>query len=127
MPEVKPDSRPILHPVDPPLLKMNRLPSEFFHTGLFGAAEALSLERTYNPPSDFEVEVSPVTSIAPQGSECVKKCICIIWQYGLWSFQTGGTKLERCLPKNQHTQKKLLNFENWVNGEVSKIGHHFSK
>ena len=38
-----------------------------------------------------------------------------------------GRKLERFLPKNQHTQKKLLNFENWVNGEVLKIGHHFSK
>ena len=35
-------------------------------------------------------------------------------------FQTGGTKLERFLPKNQHTQRKLLNFENWVNREVSK-------
>ena len=43
-----------------------------------------------------------------------------IWQYGMWSFQTGGTNLERFLPKNQHTQRKLLNFENWVNGEVSK-------
>ena len=43
-----------------------------------------------------------------------------LWQYGLWSFQTGGTKLERNLPKNQHTQRKLLNFENWVSGEVSK-------
>ena len=32
----------------------------------------------------------------------------------------GGTKLERFLPQNQHTQRKLLNFENWVNGEVSK-------
>ena len=50
---------------------------------------------------------------------------CPIWQYGLWSFQT--TKLKRFLPKNQHTQRKLLNFENWVNGEVSKIGHHFRK
>ena len=50
-----------------------------------------------------------------------------IWQYGLWSFQRGNTKLERFLPKNQHTQRKLLNFENWVNGEVSKIEHHFSK
>ena len=39
-----------------------------------------------------------------------------VWQYGLWSFQTGGTKLERFLPKNQHTQRKLLNFEYWVNG-----------
>ena len=43
-----------------------------------------------------------------------------IWQYGLWSFQAGDTKLERFLLKNQHTQRKLLNFQNWVNGEVSK-------
>ena len=31
-------------------------------------------------------------------------------QYGLWSFQAGGTKLERFLHKNQHAQRKLLNF-----------------
>ena len=43
-----------------------------------------------------------------------------VWQYGLWSFQTGCAKLERFLPKNQHTQRKLLNFKNWVIGEVSK-------
>ena len=36
------------------------------------------------------------------------------------------TKLERFLNKNQHTQIKLLNFEFWINGEPSKIGHHFS-
>ena len=36
-------------------------------------------------------------------------------------FKRGGTKLERFLPKNQHTQRKLLSFENWVSGEVSKI------
>ena len=41
---------------------------------------------------------------------------CRVWQYGLWSFHTGGTKLERFLPKNQHTQRKLLNFENWISG-----------
>ena len=35
----------------------------------------------------------------------------------------GGTELERFLPNIQHTQRKLLNFENWV----SKIGHHFRK
>ena len=29
------------------------------------------------------------------------------------SCQAGGTKLERFLPKNQHIQRKLLNFENW--------------
>ena len=44
----------------------------------------------------------------------------------MWSFQAGGTKLERVLHKNQHTQRKLLNFEFWINGELSKIGHHFS-
>ena len=55
-----------------------------------------------------------------------------LWQYGLWSFQTEDTKLERFLPKNQRTQRKLLNFEFWINGELSKIGHlevkfwHFS-
>ena len=43
-----------------------------------------------------------------------------IWQYGLWSFQTGDTKLERFLPKNQLTQRKLLNFEFWIDGELSK-------
>ena len=36
-------------------------------------------------------------------------------------FSNGGYKIKRFLPKNQHTQRKLLNFENWVNGEVSKV------
>ena len=44
----------------------------------------------------------------------------------VWSFQVGVTKLERFLHKNQLTQRKLLNFEFWINGELSKIGHHFS-
>ena len=52
--------------------------------------------------------------------------LCRLWQYGLWSFQAGGTKLERFFHKNQHTQRKLLNFEFWINGELLKIGHHFS-
>ena len=51
------------------------------------------------------------------------ECYHWLWQYGLWSFQTGGTKLGRVLPKNQHAQRKLLNFENWV----SRIEHHFRK
>ena len=32
-------------------------------------------------------------------------------------FSRGGTKLARFLHKNQRTQSKLLNFENWTNGE----------
>jgi hypothetical protein len=35
-------------------------------------------------------------------------------------YSNGGTKFERFLPKNQHTQRKLLNFEFWINGELSK-------
>ena len=46
---------------------------------------------------------------------------------GFFKREGGGTKLERFLPKNKHTQRKLLNFENWVNVKVSKIGHHFIK
>ena len=33
----------------------------------------------------------------------------------------GYTRLDRFLHKNQHTQRKLLNFENWTNGEPAKI------
>ena len=33
-------------------------------------------------------------------------------------FSNGGTKLEIFLPKNQYTQRKLLNFENWCNGVI---------
>jgi hypothetical protein len=46
----------------------------------------------------------------------------------LWvvEFSSGGTKLERFLTKIHHTQRKLLNFKNWVNGYLSKIGHYFS-
>ena len=37
---------------------------------------------------------------------------CLLWQYGLWSFQTGGTKLERFLPKNQYSTypKEIFEF-----------------
>ena len=34
-----------------------------------------------------------------------------LWYYSLSSFQEGDTKFERFLPKNQHTQRKLLNFK----------------
>jgi hypothetical protein len=41
----------------------------------------------------------------------------LLWQYKLWSFQTGYIKLEIFLPKNQHTQRNFLTFENWTNGK----------
>ena len=37
-----------------------------------------------------------------------------------------GYKIIKKMHKNQHTQTKLLNLEFWINGELSKIGHHFS-
>ena len=40
--------------------------------------------------------------------QLISKYVCQIWQYGLWSLQTRGTKLKRFLPKNQHTQRKSL-------------------
>ena len=42
-------------------------------------------------------------------------------------FSNGGYKIRKILAVESTTQRKLLNFENWVNGEVSKIGHHFNK
>ena len=32
----------------------------------------------------------------------------------------GDTELERFLPKNHYTQRKLLNFEFWINVELLK-------
>ena len=39
---------------------------------------------------------------------------------GCGVFKREDTELERFLPKNQYTQRKLLNFEFWINGELSK-------
>ena len=43
-------------------------------------------------------------------------------------FQFWGYKIRKKMPKDKHTitQRKLLNFENWCNGELSNIGYHFS-
>ena len=35
-------------------------------------------------------------------------------------FPCRGYKIRKKMPKNQYTRRKLLNFENWVNEEVSK-------
>ena len=37
---------------------------------------------------------------------------------GVFKWVYTCIKLERFLPKNQRTQRKLLNFENWINREV---------
>ena len=40
-------------------------------------------------------------------------------------FSSGGYKIRKIFAREQHTQRKSLNFEFWINGELSKIGHHF--
>ena len=45
---------------------------------------------------------------------------CILWQYGLSSFQAGGIKLRIFLPTNQHTQRKCFNIENWSLSSLQK-------
>ena len=73
---------------------------------------------------NFSIDLQQIIRVGNQKKRVW--AVCRIWQYGLWSFQMGDTKLERFLPKNQHAQRKLLNFEFWINCELSKIGHHFS-
>ena len=65
------------------------------------------------------------------GSPSENKCVCgqgkrdqDYGSMGCGVFKR-GYKIERFLHNNPHTERKLLNFENWVNGEVSHIGHHF--
>ena len=45
------------------------------------------------------------------------KSLLPLWNYWLWSFDSRDKKLKRFWPKNQHNEKKLLNFENWTNEE----------
>jgi len=38
-------------------------------------------------------------------------------------FSSGGYKIKKdFLSKNEHTHRKLMNFENWCSAELSKIG-----
>ena len=87
---------------------------------------------SYIQPSDEELEQEePITAI-PQNAINVHNMPRFVCKYALMvtrvvEFSSGGYKLEIFLPKNQHTQRKLLNFDNWCSGELSKIGHHFRK
>ena len=48
---------------------MKRFPLKIFQTGMIGVVEAFSSESKYNPPSEAEVELSPVTWMASQISD----------------------------------------------------------
>ena len=42
-------------------------------------------------------------------------------------FSREGYKITKFFGQKSTTKRKLLNFENWSNGKLSKIGHHFRK
>ena len=57
--------------------------------------------------------------------------IFISWPTGQYG-NTGSGVFKRGVQNSKDfclriNKRKLLNFENWVSGEVSKIGHNFSK
>ena len=50
-------------------------------------------------------------------------------EYGITGcgvFKAGIQNWKGFCIKIKCSQMKLLNFENWVNGELLKIGHHFN-
>ena len=56
----------------------------------------------------------------------ISEFCCAVSGMGCRIFKGGMEKLKIFLPKNQHTQRKSLNFENWCSGELSKIGHYYT-
>jgi hypothetical protein len=59
----------------------------------------------------FVIFISPKKHDGTAGDQISSIYSPTLWQCELWSFQAGGTKLERFLHQNQYTQRKLLNFE----------------
>ena len=58
-------------------------------------------------------------------SMCMRKCLRKVMAIRVVEFSNGDTKLERFLPKNQHTQRKLLNFEIGLMGRCLKVQNFF--
>ena len=76
----------------------------------------LVVKKLFRQPIDsFERRRNSLRAV---GSNRFKALWCRVWQDGLWRFQTGVTKFKRFLPKNQHTQRKFLN---WSLGQQDEI------
>ena len=75
---------------------------------------------------EMAVEVQILQQILQDLQVILQKMILrySLWQYGLWSFQTGDKKLERFLPNNQHNIRKLLNFEFGLMASCQKVQNH---
>ena len=57
------------------------------------------------------------------GNFCGENERCEVWQYWLWSFNFGGTKLGRCLTKGEQIQR---GFFKWKDVELTIIGPNIS-
>ena len=71
----------------------------------------------YWPVGQSRAAVQPTLSLSQNTPISWYTYTYTLWHYRLWSFQERDTKLERFLHKNQHAERKLLNFENWTNEE----------
>ena len=76
-------------------------------------------------PAEHRIYWDQINGFLPLLSRGVAMVQWLLWQYRLSSFQTRDTKLDIFLPKNQHTQRKLLNFEFWINGKLSTFKVNF--
>ena len=77
-----------------------------------------------NPERTYRMVTKAYLANGKDGYDVLAKCNQVCQLYGNTGcevFKRGIKKLERFLPKNQHTQRKLLNFENWCSDELSKI------
>ena len=75
-------------------------------------------------PKSFQIHLQGVSFIVPCLFIAKKKGNALVLGMAIqvMEFQVWGYKIERFLPKNQHAQRKLLNFENWCSRELSKLG-----
>jgi hypothetical protein len=52
---------------------------------------------------------------------CPKDCYTHNMVLRVVEFSNGGYKIRKVFAENQHSQRKLLNFENWISGEPPKF------
>ena len=59
-----------------------------------------------------------LTQNKPGNLQTIQLMMTLMMNMGIQVVESSNfTKLERFVPKNQYTQRKLLNFENWCKGE----------
>ena len=114
------------------LVSLSSFFKPFFHTTIFLENKILqklqcnSLLRKCDMPTNCQKFLLQVRQTG-EFSSCDSAFQMYIMVVRVVEFSNGGMKLERFLPKNHHTQRKLLNFENWIirsfQKPVLKVNH----